>query len=393
MLFKKIDAAPADPVLALNKKFRADTRTEKMNLGIGVFRDERGTTPIFKAVKEAELRVQASQDTKEYLGIAGNRGFLEAVGRLIFPQETLDDGYRAFQSVGGTGGVRIILDSLATAAQGATVWLPALTWGNHRAIAASCGFSFKAYDWSAFDMIGDAENAIESMSEAKSGDIIVLHANCHNPTGIDMSSDALEKFSAFLAERDIFPVIDAAYLGFGAGLDADLVRLQKLANGFSELAIVFSCSKNFGLYRDRVGALFIKGDDHDALAKTYSNMEAAIRANYSMPADHGAVVVSTILNDPELSASWRSELEAQRLYVVGSRQMLADNLAATIPAQDWSYIREGFGMFSMLPFKAERLQALATEKAIYIMSSGRINVAGLQRDKIPGVAKVLADYF
>ncbi len=392
MLSNLPDVAP-DPIIAVTNAFRADPRDDKIDLGIGVFKNSAGETPIFAAVKTAEQRLWEAQATKTYVGVGGSRPYLEALADAVFPACEMGRDFAAAQSVGGTGGVRIAMDIAARMTSGATAWVPQFTWGNHKAIAAACGLAVKTYAYPGHSAEPETDRILHDLKDASAGDVLVLHANCHNPTGIDLSADALGALVDLAKERGLFPLIDSAYLGFGGAFAEDSRALKALVDRAGDCAVVVSCSKNFGLYRDRVGAVFLFSDDARGVARAQANLLSVIRANYSMPPDHGAAIVETILEDDALRQSWLDELDGQRGHVAANRRAFAAAIGAQTNAVGMDYIETGRGMFSLLPISGDDVAALAAEQGVYLGPQARVNFAAMRAEDAPRLAAALAPRF
>lgn len=378
--FPALEFQPADPLLSLAQKAAADTRPSRLDLSVGVYRDEAGATPIMRAVRAAERRLAEMQPTKAYLGVEGNGAFIDAVRQLILPGVAAQD-VAGIQTPGGTGGLRLAAELLAAGRPGRSIWIGTPSWSNHLPVLSAAGLRPRCFP--SFDLAGQAPlvgRMLEAIAGAAPDDAFLLQPLCHNPTGVDLAPADLLRIAEALADRGVVPLVDVAYHGFGASLEADSARLQPLLDRLPHALLVYSCSKNFGLYRERVGTLFCigRGGEHRALIA--GNLQALARANWSMPPDHGAAVVAAILGDPALEADWRAELSAMVARVATVRRALAAH--GTVGAIDLAPIARQSGMFSMLPFGAELAARLRHDHAVYIPDSGRINVAGLAADRV-----------
>jgi aspartate/tyrosine/aromatic aminotransferase len=342
------------------------------------------------AVKAAETRILASQTTKEYLGVGGDVDFVNRMAELVWPAGALSGHWTGLQSVGGTGACRILLELCKLMVPDATVWLPNPTWQNHASMAVGVGLKVRQYPYPVHGLVADVGTILSGLAEAKPGDIVIIHASCHNPTGVDLDAAALSALADFMVARQLVPFLDAAYLGFGNTFAVDAQRLTTFTNACEITLVAVSCSKNFSIYRERTGAAFITGADKAKLERLKTLMLAAVRASYSMPPDHGARIVSTILGDAELKAQWLGELEAVRQRLISIRASLADALTRRRQDVDWAYVAQGAGMFSMLPFSKDGITTMREQDGIYMLPSGRINIAGLSPDKIPALADTFA---
>lgn len=381
-------AETVDPIIELMERFHADTRPRKINLGIGVYQDAEGRTPILKAVKQAEQRLLEREDTKTYVSVAGRAGYLDKLRKLIFGDA--GDTAVAVQSVGGSGALRLLAELLVKATDRRRIWVSNPTWANHYAILGSAGFEISKYAYPSF---GDVENigdmTIAGLEGARPGDFVVLHATCHNPTGLDASAEDMAKIKRFLLSRDLIPLLDAAYVGLKDEFGTDARVVSDFASGFPLAACAFSASKNLGLYRDRIGAAFVMSSDKASLASWRQEMMTLARANYSMPPDHGAAIVEEILASEELTRSWLDELRDMRARIQGLRNELADRLDAHNFGKSTAHIRQGNGMFCLLPISKEATDALRDNDGIYMMPSGRINIAGLSEKSVDDVARAV----
>lgn len=400
-MFAHAQPAPPDPILGLTETFKADPNPDKINLAIGVYKDADGKTPTLAAVRAAELWLTEHEPNKVYLGIDGDAGYGQATRNLLFgtghplARGTAAGGRSAtFQSPGGTGALRIAADTLAVVAPGATVWLSDPTWPNHPAIFKAAGLSVKTYPYLdpatntlAYDAMADA------LADVKPGDVVLLHGCCHNPTGIDPSAEQWRALAALVNDRGAIPLLDFAYQGFATGLEEDAQGLRILAESCSELIVCNSYSKNFGLYRERVGAMTLVAGDTDAASAVQSQAKAVVRRNYSNPPAHGALVVAHILGSDELTAQWHAELEAMRERVARMRKLFRTTLDArgvTLGNGDNAFIEQQNGMFTMSGLTREQVEKLRADHAVYIVGSGRVNIAGLTEQNIPGLCDAIA---
>ncbi len=380
-MFEKITSAPADPILGLADSFRADPRDNKINLGIGVYKDESGKTPVLDTVKKAEKFLLDNENTKNYLAISGMPEFGRVTQELLFGAQheiVTSKRARTAQAPGGTGALRIAADFIAKQTNAKRVWISNPTWPNHKNIFEAAGLEVLTYNYYDAAKHGmDFDGMLNSLSSAVAGDVIVLHGCCHNPTGIDPTAEQWTKLAALCADKGLLPVFDFAYQGFAKGLDEDAEGLRIFTKNNPEMIVASSFSKNFGLYNERVGACTIIAKDSDNAERAFSQAKAVIRANYSNPPAHGAAVVTTILSDDVLKAEWIQELTAMRERIKRMRQLLVKTLEEKGAKQDFSFIINQNGMFSFSGLTKEQVERLRSEFGIYAVSSGRINVAGL----------------
>lgn len=386
MLFDHIQAAPADPILGLGEAFKAETRTDKVNLGIGIYKDAYGNTPILKAVKEAETRLLAKENTKNYLTIDGVAAYNAATQTLLFGENSdiiKSKRAKTAQSLGGTGALRIAAEFIKRQTHAQNIWISTPTWPNHNAIFNAVGINirdYRYYDKTTHNL--DWNGLIEDLNQAQAGDVVLLHGCCHNPTGIDPTPEQWETLAKMSAEKGWLPLFDFAYQGFANGLDEDAYGLRIFLKHNPELLIANSYSKNFGMYNERVGAFTIVATDEGTANRAFSQVKTIIRTLYSNPASHGGATVAMVLQDPELKAQWITELDEMRLRIKTMRQKFVDLLKASNAQQDFDFIIKQNGMFSFSGLTAEQIDRLREEFAIYAVRSGRINVAGITDDNI-----------
>ncbi|WLD56982.1 aspartate/tyrosine/aromatic aminotransferase [Salinispirillum sp. LH 10-3-1] len=393
-MFERVSVAPADPILGLNEAFKAETRAEKINLGVGVFKDAGGNTPILDTVKEAERRLVNSETTKGYLSIEGTAAYAGAVQKLLFGAQAplLDSGrVTTVQAPGGTGALRIGAEFLVRQLGIKTIWVSDPTWANHNGIFAAAGLTVKTYRYFDADTRGlDIDGMLADLSSAQAGEAVLLHGCCHNPTGVDPTIAQWGQIVKVLQAQDLLPFMDFAYQGFAAGVDEDAAGLRLLVEQMPEVFIASSFSKNFGLYNERVGALTAVAKTPDAATAVLSQLKSIIRAVYSNPPCHGAAVVATILTDPELTARWHEEVAAMRSRILTLRHEFVAGLKAQGVQQDFSFIAEQKGMFSFSGLSKTQVERLRDEYAIYMVGSGRINVAGMNTDRMTYLCKAIA---
>ncbi|HGY3147653.1 TPA: amino acid aminotransferase [Morganella morganii] len=380
-MFENITAAPADPILGLADSFRQDPRENKINLGIGVYKDETGKTPVLSCVKKAEKYLLDNETTKNYLPITGIPEFGTVTQALLFGDNSdiiTAKRARTAQAPGGTGALRIAADFIAKQTSAKRVWISNPTWPNHNGIFAGAGLEIYTYNYyDAENHALDFNGMLASLEAAQAGDVILLHGCCHNPTGIDPTAEQWAQLSVLVKEKGLLPVFDFAYQGFAAGLDEDAQGLRIFAKSHPEMLVASSYSKNFGMYNERVGACTLVAADPDTADRAFSQIKIVIRTNYSNPPSHGGAVVTTVLSDPELKEEWIQELTTMRERIKRMRQLFVNTLQEKGAKQDFSFIIRQNGMFSFSGLTKEQVARLRDDYAVYAVSSGRINVAGL----------------
>ncbi len=394
-MYERLEMAPPDVILGLTEAFKKDPNPEKINLGVGVYKDAHGETPVLESVKQAEARIVSSTKTKGYLPIPGSAEFGAVTRELLFGKDHgLTTSGRAItaHTPGGTGALRVASDFVKRCFSDATVWMSDPTWANHPAIFEAAGLKtaeYPYYDGETKPIAFDA--MLDGLGKAARGDLVLLHACCHNPSGKDLSLEQWRQTAALIKERDLLPLVDFAYQGFGDGLEEDAAGLRILCETVDELLICSSYSKNFGLYRDRCGALTLVGASADAAACAFSHVEKAIRANYSNPPAHGGAIVTTIVRDETLRAQWEREVAEMRNRINGMRQLFVDTLREAGVTRDFSFITQQRGMFSFSGLTREQVAELRSTYAIYIVGSGRINVAGMTEGNMKALCSAIAE--
>ncbi len=382
---------PQDKILQLIQMFRDDPRDAKIDLGVGVYKDATGLTPVMRAVKAAEKKLWEAETTKSYTGLAGETAFHAALSRLILADAVAPDRIAAVATPGGTGAIRQGLELIQLAAPGATVWLSHPTWPNHPSIIRYLGIPMAEYRYFDPGTRGvDVAGMLEDLAHVKPGDVVLLHGCCHNPTGANLSLSDWQAVADLLSVRGAIPFIDIAYQGFGDGLDADAAGTRLIAGQCPEVLIAASCSKNFGIYRERTGLLIALGTVAQR-ATVQGNLAFLNRQNYSFPPDHGARLVTMILEDPALRAEWQQELEEVRLNMLSLRQSLADELRRLTNSDRFDFIATHRGMFSRLGATEAEVERMRTERGIYMVSDSRLNIAGLNAQTVPVLARAIAD--
>ncbi|MDC8754455.1 aromatic amino acid transaminase [Erythrobacter sp. sf7] len=387
MLDRLSPQAP-DALLALIRLYAADPREDKIDLGVGVYRTEEGATPVFAAIKAAEQRLVDEQDSKSYLGPEGDMGFVNALMPYIFGGDpTMGGRLSGMQTPGGTGAVRLAL-ALAQKAGVKRVHMGVPSWPNHAQILADLGLELVTFEHANPDGSANLDAVLGAIKGAGADGAVLLHGCCHNPTGIDYTAEQWDAIADAFAASGTFPIIDAAYQGLGQGLEEDAAGLRTVLAKVPEAFIAYSCDKNFGQYRDRVGAFYILGQSSDSLDAPFSNANALARACWSMPPDHGGAAVRIILRDPDLTKLWLDELDTMRARMRGVRDALA--AAGTAGRIDLTPLGTQNGLFAMLPVTKEEVATLRDEHAIYMAGSGRINIAGLTSANLPKFIAALA---
>ncbi|CAN5623628.1 aspartate/tyrosine/aromatic aminotransferase [soil metagenome] len=389
-MFEALKPQPADKIIELIGLFAADPREAKVDLGVGVYRDREGRTPVMRAVKAAERRLLETQSTKSYVGLLGDEGFLAAMRGLILGEAAPPSRIAGAQTPGGTGAVHLLLELVKLARPDATIWYSEPTWPNHPAIIAHLGLKARTYAYfDAATRAVDVAGMTDDLSAVAAGDVVLLHGCCHNPTGANLSLPDWQALTDLIGARGAVAMIDLAYQGFGDGIEADVAGVRHMAAVLPETLIAASCSKNFGLYRERVGAAFAVMADGETATVAKGALAALNRLNYSFPPDHGAKVVEIILGDPTLRADWQGELDEMRANMLALRRGLAEALRRETNSDRFDFIAEHRGMFSRLGASPEQVQRLRDEHGIYLVGDSRINVAGLPAEGLDRLARAL----
>lgn len=391
-MFGTLKPQAPDKILALMGEFKADTRQGKIDLGVGVYKDPTGLTPVMRAVKAAEKRIWEEETSKSYTALAGEPAFLSAMSRMVLA-DTLDEGRTAaLSSVGGTGAIRQALELARIANPDLTVHVSNPTWPNHLSIMKFMGVPFVEYRYFDDATRGvDFEGMKADLACAKAGDLVLLHGCCHNPTGANLTMDQWAEVSAILDRTGAVPFIDLAYQGFGDGLDEDAAGTRLIVGNAPEALVAASCSKNFGIYRERTGVLLAKVKDQATRDLTQGTMAFLNRQTFSFPPDHGARIVQTILDDSILATEWRTELEEVRQGMLALRCQLAEELRNLTGTDRFDFIERHRGMFSRLGATPEQVQKIKEDNAIYMVGDSRLNIAGLNRDSVPVLARAIVD--
>lgn len=385
-MFESLKPAAIDPILGLMAAFREDPRDNKIDLGVGVYQDDRGRTPVMDAVKRAESKLMELEQTKSYQGIAGDAEYNSRMLTLMFGEDhsILSSGrIKTLQAPGGSGALRVGAEVVKRARPEAKLWVGVPTWPNHIPLLGSAGFEIEEYPY--YDMQSrqiNSELMMETLRKVPAGDVVLLHGCCHNPTGADLTNAQWDEITEIALERGFIPFIDTAYQGLGDGLEEDAYGMRTMAAKLPEMLIASSCSKNFGLYRERTGSITFIAQTPDQATIVAAQAMSVARQIYSMPPAHGALLVSLILGDEELCSDWKTELEEVRLRIKSMRTLLADSIQDNAQGMDFSHIKRQNGMFSFLGVKPEHLVRLREEFGIYIVSSTRINLAGINSSNI-----------
>ncbi|MDA9583107.1 aspartate/tyrosine/aromatic aminotransferase [Porticoccaceae bacterium] len=392
-MFENLKPVAIDPILGLMVAFKADNRAEKIDLGVGVYQDDRGRTPVMASVKEAESRLMELETTKTYQGMAGDPDYNQRMMELLLGKDhsILSTGrVKSIQAPGGSGALRVGAEVIRRARPESKLWVGIPTWPNHIPLLGSAGFDIKQYPY--YDMDArqvDTEKMMETLRQVPVGDLVLLHGCCHNPTGADLTNEQWDFIADLALERGFIPFIDTAYQGLGNGLDQDAYGMRMMAERLPEVIIASSCSKNFGLYRERTGSITFIAETSEQADIVVSQAMSTARSIYSMPPAHGALLVSMVLGDPQLRSQWEAELEEVRLRIKSMRNLLCDSLENNAAGMDFSHIKRQTGMFSFLGITTPQLERLRTEFGIYIVSSTRINLAGVNSNNIEHLTQSL----
>lgn len=393
-MFETVSTAPPDAILGLTEAFVADPREKKINLSVGVYKDAEGTTPVLSTVKEAERRLLDGEKSKGYKPITGDPVYGQLVRSLMLGEDhEIITRKRAVtaHTPGGTGALRVAGDFLEANLPGSAIWVSDPTWANHHGVFAAAGLEVKKYPY--FDASLNAVNfdaMLDGLKQVPTGDVVLLHGCCHNPTGADPSDEQWEAIGSVLADRGVVPLVDFAYQGFASGIDEDAAGLRALTRSVRELLICSSFSKNFGLYNERTGALTVVSDSADVTAAIASQVKVTVRTNYSNPPAHGGAIVATILSDTDLRTQWEAEVADMRDRINAMRKLFVDSMKQRCPDRDFDFINHQNGMFSFSGLTKDQVQTLRDDHAVYIVGSGRINVAGMTETNMPALCDAVA---
>ncbi|MEV6730453.1 MULTISPECIES: aromatic amino acid transaminase [unclassified Streptomyces] len=386
---------PVDPLWDLTEAYGADARPERLNLVLGVYRDQTGGTPVMAAVREAEIRLAERSASKEYRGLSGNAGFNRAMLSLVLGSGGAAERAVAVQTVAGSGALRLLADLICRTRPGTTVWISDPAYVNHRPILEAAGLTVRTYGWLDAGGRFDTAGMLRDLGQARRDDVVLLQGCCHNPTGVDPSAQDWEAVAGLAERAGWVPFVDLAYHGLGDGLESDLAATRLLAERVPEMLVAISCSKNFGLYSDRTGCAVVLGASRQSLRHVETALQNAARTLYSMPPEHGAAVVTAILEDDGLRALWRAELDGMRARIEDNRKGLTSELTALGWNAQADVLARQKGMFSMLPLTPRQMLRLRSGFAIYGTTAGRINIAGIPTHRIPclaqGIAAVLGE--
>ena len=393
-MFAQLQPVATDPILGLMAAYKEDPNPHKVDLGVGVYKDEQGHTAVLKCVKQAEALRLKNEDSKTYIGMAGDLGFNRHIEKLAFGHAhkvLLANRVTTAHTPGGTGALRVAAEFIKKANPNATIWVTSPTWANHISMFKAAGLKVKEYSYYDYTTKGlNEEGMFADLASVPAGDVVLVHACCHNPSGMDLTFAQWQRFTALAQERGFTPLVDMAYQGFGSGLDEDAKGLRYLAEQVEEMILCSSCSKNFGLYRERIGAVSIVSKDSKIMEVARVNLLSVVRSIYSMPPAHGAIIVATILDSAELTTMWHQELAEMRDRINQYRQLIIDKLAAEGVTQDFSFITRQHGMFSFLGITKEQIARLRSEFSIYMVDSSRVSIAGLNHNNIDYFAKSVA---
>ena len=381
MIFTSVSPASPDAILGLTEAFKNDANPKKINLGVGVFKDENGKTPVLASVREAERRILEGESSKSYMPIPGLPEYGRFVRELLFggdDQRVSDGSAQTAQTPGGTGALCVGANLLKLLRPEAKIWMSRPTWANHKGVFSKSGFEIEEYFYYDAQTKGlDFEAMKQSLQNVPENDVVLLHVCCHNPTGVDLMAEQWKEVGAIAAEKGWIPFFDFAYQGFGTGIEEDRAGMSAVLDQCNEALIASSFSKNFGLYQERTGALTVVAADSTQCASIFSHLKKIIRVIYSNPPAHGGKIVTTILGDPELKAQWLKELDAMRDRIKQMRSQIVDTLKEKGSTVDFEFIKHQNGMFSFSGLNDEQVAFLKDEKSIYIVKGGRINVAGI----------------
>ena len=393
-MFGNLQAQPADPILGLLAKYREDTNPKKIDLGVGVYKNEAGETTVLDCVKKAEQHRTDTETSKVYIGPTGSMLFNDEMAKLIFGQEHKvlnENRARTVSTPGGTGALRVAAEFIKSCKAGATIWVSNPTWANHTGLFEAAGLTVKTYPYYDYENKNlDFDGMLAALKQVSVDDAVLLHACCHNPSGMDLNNEQWQQVADIAKSVGFTPVIDMAYQGFGQGLDEDAYGLRLMAESVNEMVVCSSCSKNFGLYRERIGACTIIGESSLQADIAYSVILSVIRVIYSMPPAHGAALVETILSSGELRNEWYGELAQMRNRINGNRQLIVDKLIEHGVTRDFSFIAQQAGMFSFLGITPEQVQQLQDEYSIYMVGSSRMSIAGIANSNVDYLAQSIA---
>ena len=391
-MFHSLLVDQPDPIIVTMQKYHADSRPHKLDLGVGVYKDASGHTPIMKVIKSAEKALWEQETTKSYTSLVGDSAFNTAIQKLVLGDLASFDGRLASAATaGGTGAVRAAFELVHLASPDATIWVSNPSWSNHASMLNYLNIPNQHYRF--FDTSKgtvDMDGMMADLGHAKAGDVVLLHGCCHNPTGLSLSPKQWDDIIELMKDQHLVPMVDIAYQGFGDGLDEDAYGVRRIASSLPEVLIASSCSKNFGIYRERTGCVIVLSPDQKQTNSVQGKLSLVNRVNYSFPPDHGARLVTMVLNEPEMRVQWQNELGQIRQGIQSLRRMLSDELQRQTNSDRFKFIAEHRGMFSMLGLSQEQVSRLSDEFAIYAVSDSRINMAGLNETSVPLLANAVA---
>ncbi len=391
-MFQSLKEQPADKILALMQKYKEDPRESKIDLGVGVYKNAAGLTPVMRAVKTAEQQLWERETTKSYVGLVGDPQFSDVMVDLVLSDSVARGNVAAAATPGGTGAVRQAFELLKMANPDVRVFVSDPTWPNHLSILKYLDLPVVPYRYFDSETRGvDFAGMMEDLADARSGDVILLHGCCHNPTGANLNISQWQEVVDFLNKTGATPMIDIAYQGFGDGLQEDAAGTRLVASSVPETVIAASCSKNFGIYRERTGLLMVVSHDATAKGLNQSTLAFLNRQNFSFPPDHGARLVTMVLSDPALRADWATELEEVRLGMLDLRTQLASELQRLSGSDRFGFLVQHRGMFSRLGASAEHVEKLRADHAVYMVGDSRMNIAGLNSATVPVLAQAIID--
>lgn len=393
-MFNSLIAMPADPILGLLTQYREDTHPQKVDLGVGVYKDPAGNTPILNCVKKAEKFRLETETTKVYIGPTGSPLFNTLMTQLAFGSDhsaIIANRIRTVSTPGGTGALRVAGDFIKRCNPNAVLWVSDPTWANHTGLFEAAEITVKTYPYYDYDSKSlKFDEMLAALSQVSPDDVVLFHACCHNPSGMDLTTEQWDKVVALTKEQGFTPLIDMAYQGFGDGVDIDAYGVRKMAAAVDNMILCSSCSKNFGLYRERIGSCSVIAKDANTANIAQSVLLYVVRCLYSMPPAHGAAIVETILGSKELTQEWLDELKVMRDRINGNRAILVEKLKANGVERDFSFIARQKGMFSFLGVNPEQVARLQKEFSIYMVGSSRISIAGISEDNVDYLAKSIA---
>ncbi|NMH61135.1 aromatic amino acid transaminase [Alteromonas ponticola] len=392
-MFEVLTPLAPDPILGLSVAYNEDSHPQKIDLGVGVYKDEQGNTPILKAVAKAQQKLLASEKSKTYISPQGHQGYIDGMLTLLLSNKSkalLSNRVAAVQAPGGCGALRILAELIARANKEARVWVSDPTWANHIPLIGSAGLAIETYPYFDKDTASiNFDAMISTLRQCKKGDVVLLHGCCHNPTGADLTNAQWDEVLQVAKEREFLPFLDVAYLGFGDGLDEDAYGIRLLTDNLPEVLIAASCSKNFGLYRERVGLAAIVTRDTASSRIVQGQIQSVARGIYSMPPSYGGALVDMILNDEQLKHEWVTEVDEMRERMKSLRAMLVDQLAANGADRDFSFVNKQKGMFSFLCITPEQVREIRANHSVYFVESSRVNIAGINQSNVEALAKAL----